>query len=84
MSLRIFTCRLLISDARAVPHIGQMMLAGSVLELSKESRVSNNEPELPLEKPMVSSTPADQGDSGPITHLFQPPGSPGRAKRVYL
>tara|TARA_B100000674_G_scaffold495919_1_gene524648 strand:- start:18672 stop:21044 length:2373 start_codon:yes stop_codon:yes gene_type:complete len=55
-------------------------VTGSVLELSKESRVSNNEPELPLEKPMVSSTPADQGDSGPITHLFQPLDRPEELK----
>jgi ribonucleoside-diphosphate reductase alpha chain len=55
-------------------------VTGSVLELSKEERGSVNEPELPLEKPTISSTPADQGDAGPVTHLYQPLDRPEELK----
>ena len=55
-------------------------VTGSVLELSKEERGSVNEPELPLEKPTVSATPTDQGDAGPVTHLYQPLDRPEELK----
>ena len=46
-------------------------VTGAVLELKKEPE-ANNEPELPLEKATVSTTPTDLGDAGPVTRLFQP------------
>jgi ribonucleoside-diphosphate reductase alpha chain len=55
-------------------------VTGSVLELSKEDKAAANEPELPLEKLTISATPADQGDSGPVTHLYQPLDRPEELK----
>jgi ribonucleoside-diphosphate reductase alpha chain len=55
-------------------------VTGSVLELSKEDKAAANEPELPLEKPTMSATPADQGDAGPVTHLYQPLDRPEELK----
>jgi ribonucleoside-diphosphate reductase alpha chain len=55
-------------------------VTGSVLELSKDDKAAANEPELPLEKPIMSTTPADQGDAGPVTHLYQPLDRPEELK----
>jgi ribonucleoside-diphosphate reductase alpha chain len=55
-------------------------VTGSVLELSKEDKAADNEPELPFEKPTMSTTPADEGDAGPITHLYQPLDRPEELK----
>ena len=55
-------------------------VTGSVLELSKEDKAAANEPELPLEQPTMSTTPADQGDAGPVTHLYQPLDRPEELK----
>jgi len=46
-------------------------VTGAVLELKKEE-TAGDEPELPLEKPTASTVPADLGDAGPVTRLFQP------------
>ncbi|MDA1089856.1 MAG: ribonucleoside reductase [Proteobacteria bacterium] len=50
-------------------------ITGAVLEVKGDSRQS--EPELPLESPVISRTPKDLGDSGPVTHLFEPLDRPG-------
>ena len=55
-------------------------VTGSVLELSKEDKAAANEPELPLEKSTMSTTPTDQGDAGPVTHLYQPLDRPEELK----
>ena len=55
-------------------------VTGSVLELTKEETAPVNQPELPLEKPIVSAIPTDQGDAGPITHLYQPLDRPEELK----
>jgi ribonucleoside-diphosphate reductase alpha chain len=44
-------------------------VTGSVLEVKAENQ---EEPELPLEQPSKNATPVDQGDAGPVTHLYQP------------
>jgi ribonucleoside-diphosphate reductase alpha chain len=44
-------------------------VTGSVLEVKSKNE---EEPELPLEQPSKQATPADQGDAGPVTHLYQP------------
>ncbi|MBL6930161.1 MAG: adenosylcobalamin-dependent ribonucleoside-diphosphate reductase [Rhodospirillales bacterium] len=44
-------------------------VTGSVLEVKAENK---DEPELPLEQPSKNTTPIDQGDAGPVTHLYQP------------
>lgn len=44
-------------------------VTGSVLEVKPKNE---EEPELPLEKPSKQAKPADQGDAGPVTHLYQP------------
>ena len=44
-------------------------VTGSVLEVKAEN---SEEPELPLEQPSKQATPVDQGDAGPVTHLYQP------------
>ncbi len=46
-------------------------VTGAVLELKKDVK-SDDEPELPLEKPAARLVPKDLGDSGPVTRLFQP------------
>ncbi|MBT6406042.1 MAG: adenosylcobalamin-dependent ribonucleoside-diphosphate reductase, partial [Rhodospirillaceae bacterium] len=43
-------------------------VTGAVLVAKKEG----DEPELPLQAPTATATPTDLGDSGPVTHLFQP------------
>ena len=55
-------------------------VTGSVLELSKEDKAAADEPELPLGKPSMSATPVDQGDAGPVTHLYQPLDRPEELK----
>ena len=48
-------------------------ITGAVLEVKPalvESK--SNEPELPLENPVVTEMPKDLGDAGPVTQLFQP------------
>ncbi|MBT3306089.1 MAG: adenosylcobalamin-dependent ribonucleoside-diphosphate reductase [Alphaproteobacteria bacterium] len=45
-------------------------ITGAVLEVKAEGNA--DEPELPLENPVVSETPKDLGDAGPVTRLFQP------------
>ncbi len=53
-------------------------ITGAVLEV-KEGAAADNpaEPELPLEKPVVSARPKDLGDAGPVTRLFEPLDRPG-------
>jgi len=46
-------------------------VTGAVLELKSDAK-SDDEPELPLEKPTARSMPVDLGDAGPVTRLFQP------------
>ncbi len=46
-------------------------ITGAVLEV-KETDAGTDEPELPLENPVIAETPKDLGDAGPVTHLFQP------------
>ncbi len=55
-------------------------VTGSVLELKKDAKAGGDEPELPLEKPMKTVTPVDQGDAGPVTHLYQPLDRPEELK----
>jgi ribonucleoside-diphosphate reductase alpha chain len=55
-------------------------VTGSVLEVKKEAKSQEEEPELPLEKPMKTATPVDQGDAGPVTHLYQPLDRPEELK----
>ena len=55
-------------------------VTGSVLELKKDNKDSLKEPELPLEKPLKTATPIDQGDAGPVTHLYQPLDRPEELK----
>jgi ribonucleoside-diphosphate reductase alpha chain len=55
-------------------------VTGSVLELKKDNKAVGDEPELPLEKPMKTATPVDQGDAGPVTHLYQPLDRPEELK----
>ncbi len=55
-------------------------VTGSVLELKKGPKASEEEPELPLEKPTKTATPVDQGDAGPVTHLYQPLDRPEELK----
>ena len=45
-------------------------ITGAVLEVKGGDRQS--EPELPLESPVITETPKDLGDAGPVTRLFQP------------
>ena len=48
-------------------------VTGAVLEVKdglSDSRV--DEPELPLEDPVITQMPQDLGDAGPVTQLFQP------------
>ena len=45
-------------------------ITGAVLEVKKDA--NTDEPELPLENPVVTETPKDLGDAGPVTRLFQP------------
>jgi len=52
-------------------------ITGSVLELRAEDKA---EPELPLEQPTKQATPVDQGDAGPVTHLYQPLDRPEELK----
>jgi len=47
-------------------------VTGSVLEVKKDDPALVEEPELPLEAPLKTATPVDQGDAGPVTHLYQP------------
>jgi ribonucleoside-diphosphate reductase alpha chain len=48
-------------------------ITGAVLEIKKDlSDSKSDEPELPLENPVVTEMPQDLGDSGPVTQLFQP------------
>ncbi len=49
-------------------------ITGAVLEVkgAKGRDGSPDEPELPLESPVVTATPKDLGDAGPVTRLFQP------------
>jgi len=51
-------------------------ITGAVLEV-KTGNVDKDEPELPLESPVISETPKDLGDAGPVTHLFEPLDRPG-------
>ena len=55
-------------------------ITGSVLELKQDQASRVVQPELPLEKPIVSVTPEDQGDAGPVTHLYQPLDRPEELK----
>ncbi|MHA1597996.1 MAG: TSCPD domain-containing protein, partial [Alphaproteobacteria bacterium] len=43
-------------------------VTGAVLTVKKQG----DEPELPLQAPTATAMPADLGDAGPVTHLFQP------------
>ncbi len=52
-------------------------VTGSVLELRAEDKA---EPELPLEQPAKNAKPVDQGDAGPVTHLYQPLDRPEELK----
>jgi ribonucleoside-diphosphate reductase alpha chain len=52
-------------------------VTGSVLELISTEQA---EPELPLEQPSKNATPVDQGDAGPVTHLYQPLDRPEELK----
>ncbi len=52
-------------------------VTGSVLELRAEDQA---EPELPLEQPAKNAKPVDQGDAGPVTHLYQPLDRPEELK----
>jgi|TARA_Y100000294_G_scaffold122855_3_gene114251 ribonucleoside-diphosphate reductase alpha chain len=52
-------------------------ITGAVLEVKggkgpKGRDASPDEPELPLQSPVVTATPKDLGDAGPVTRLFQP------------
>ena len=48
-------------------------ITGAVLEVKgTPGKAMTDEPELPLENPVVTETPKDLGDAGPVTHLFQP------------
>ena len=55
-------------------------VTGSVLEVKKDTKAEEVEPELPLEKPTKTATPVDQGDAGPVTHLYQPLDRPEELK----
>ena len=55
-------------------------VTGSVLEIKSDARAASDEPELPLEKPLKTATPVDQGDAGPVTHLYQPLDRPEELK----
>ncbi len=54
-------------------------VTGAVLEVRKDAK-ANDQPELPLEKPLASALPRDLGDAGPVTHLFQPLDRPEELK----
>ena len=45
-------------------------ITGAVLEVKGDDQQS--EPELPLESPVITETPKDLGDAGPVTRLFEP------------
>ncbi len=45
-------------------------ITGAVLEV--KSGEKPDEPELPLQSPVVTETPKDLGDAGPVTRLFEP------------
>jgi ribonucleoside-diphosphate reductase alpha chain len=48
-------------------------ITGAVLEVKGDLPDSQaDEPELPLESPVVTEMPQDLGDAGPVTQLFQP------------
>ena len=48
-------------------------ITGAVLEVkSVLPETKEDEPELPLENPVVTEMPIDLGDSGPVTKLFRP------------
>ena len=48
-------------------------ITGAVLKVKGEpGDAKTDEPELPLENPVVTETPRDLGDAGPVTRLFQP------------
>ena len=56
-------------------------VTGSVLEVKKDAKSSGgDEPELPLEAPSKTAHPVDQGDAGPVTHLYQPLDRPEELK----
>ncbi len=55
-------------------------VTGSVLEVKGEKKAATDEPELPLEKPLKTATPVDQGDAGPVTRLYQPLDRPEELK----
>jgi len=53
-------------------------ITGAVLEVKDQNAKDGpDEPELPLESPVIAETPKDLGDAGPVTHLFQPLDRPG-------
>jgi ribonucleoside-diphosphate reductase alpha chain len=45
-------------------------ITGAVLEVKGDN--DQDEPELPLQSPVVTATPKDLGDAGPVTRLFEP------------
>ena len=53
-------------------------ITGAVLEVKNMGAKDEvEEPELPLQNPVVAEMPKDLGDAGPVTHLFQPLDRPG-------
>jgi ribonucleoside-diphosphate reductase alpha chain len=53
-------------------------VTGAVLVRKDAEKAANeDEPELPLEPPSQTLKPADSGDSGDVTHLYQPLDRPG-------
>ncbi|MCH7937483.1 MAG: adenosylcobalamin-dependent ribonucleoside-diphosphate reductase [Proteobacteria bacterium] len=54
-------------------------ITGAVLEVKDSDKANGGpaEPELPLQSPVITETPKDLGDAGPVTHLFEPLDRPG-------
>lgn len=52
-------------------------VTGAVLEVGNKKKAEAAEPELPLEAPMKTSLPKDEGDSGAVVRMFQPLDRPG-------
>ncbi len=53
-------------------------ITGAVLEVKSGKKPDGpDEPELPLQSPVVTATPKDLGDAGPVTRLFEPLDRPG-------